>query len=160
MIALTTYVPFYLLTLVITVFIFYLLLYPASFLKHIKKIYTFVLQNKIFTLFLLWMLISISITQMAANFTSYKEQTSLLFLKIANVIKLEKHGFNTSQLLEPIQKFIDTEFWPLLWNSINNIVHIVSRSVLVFIFMLFLLLGKTENQRNGVLKQGEDQIQS
>ena len=115
-----------------------------------------------FLLSIFWLLLSASITQIAANLDSYQEQINQLLLKGANALHLEERGFDTNKLVNPISKYINRDLGGLFLGSINRVVDVVSQGILVFIFVLFLLLGKTKRTKpvGKTWKEGEKQIKS
>ena len=91
----------------------------------------------------LGLLVSASVTQMLVNFDSYQEKVIQLLNKVALSIHLERFGMDPEDLLNPLKENLTKSVGGMVIGIVNTIVKLLSQGILVFLFVCFLLLGKT-----------------
>jgi AI-2 transport protein TqsA len=107
------------------------------------------------TLFLLWLLIWSSVSQMAANADAYEDQLMLLIEDVAEKLPLERFGIQSgepspsleapsgqTQELPPFLAVPSEITRGLLTGVVSSIMSVLSNGLLVVIFMIFMLAGK------------------
>lgn len=97
-------------------------------------------------LFLISLLISSSISQMISNADEYQTKIMQLVDRVTTSPYFEKHGVNIKSLIEPSLKDMAQKVGNTVLGTFNAIIGIFSQSILVFIFVLFLLLGGQQNE--------------
>jgi AI-2 transport protein TqsA len=92
-------------------------------------------------LFVLWLLIWSSVSQMTANAKIYEAQWDNLITNIGDKLPLERVGIQSDEL----QGFLSVPHETtrgLLTKVVSSIMSVLSNGVLVVIFMIFMLAGK------------------
>jgi AI-2 transport protein TqsA len=92
-------------------------------------------------LFLLWLLIWSSVSQMAANADAYEQQMRELVKTTAGKLPLERFGIQPEELPRFLEVPQETTRG-LLTGVVSSIMSVLSNGLLVVIFMIFLLAGK------------------
>ena len=92
-------------------------------------------------LFLLWLLIWSSVSQMAANATAYEEQMLELIETAGDKLPLERFGIQSDELSQFLEVPQETTRG-LLTAVMTSIMSVLSNGLLVVIFMIFMLAGK------------------
>jgi AI-2 transport protein TqsA len=108
-------------------------------------------------------LIQTSVGQLAANATEYQAQLGELLARLAAAAPLERLGIDAGAILDPISQIPVGAIGGMLLGTTNAIVDLLSKSLLVLIFMIYLLIGRetavvTETE-NGVWKDIEGRIE-
>ncbi|MFQ5416222.1 MAG: AI-2E family transporter [Myxococcota bacterium] len=86
-------------------------------------------------------LVTASVGQLAANAGAYQQQAAKLIDLAAASLPLERLGIDPGAVYEPLEQFSSKTLGIVLVGTTNAILDIVSNGVLVFIFLVFLLLG-------------------
>jgi AI-2 transport protein TqsA len=92
-------------------------------------------------LFLLWLLIWSSVSQMAANAATYEAQMRQLIGTAGDKLPLERFGIQSEELPEFLEVPSETTRG-LLTAVVSSIMSVLSNGLLVVIFMIFLLASK------------------
>jgi AI-2 transport protein TqsA len=87
-------------------------------------------------------LIQASVRQLSANATVYQDQLTLLIERSVQMLPFETFGIDPSSLLDSITTVPVTAIGGMLLGTTNAIVDLLSRSLLVLIFMVYLLIGR------------------
>ena len=138
----TVLVPF-----VLAVFLVYCLSPAVDALKkHLRfprpvALITTILLGSL-VLFLVWILIWESVSQMSANASVYEEEFINLQTKIADSLPLEKLGIDPDELSELLRLSRETTTG-LLTGIATAIMSLLSNGLLVIIFMIFILAGSS-----------------
>jgi AI-2 transport protein TqsA len=90
---------------------------------------------------LLAALISASLGQLAANASGYQQQLDQLLRNVVTALPLERFGWSEAELLEPLSTVPVGAVGGMLMGTTNAILDTLSQSVLVLIFMVYLLIG-------------------
>lgn len=88
------------------------------------------------------LLIQTSVAQLAANADAYQEQLTEVFARAAAVVPLERIGIDERRLLDPISQIPVGAIGGMLLGTTNAILDLLSKSTLVLIFMIYLLIGR------------------
>jgi AI-2 transport protein TqsA len=94
-----------------------------------------------FMLFLLWLLIWSSVSQMAANATAYEEQMRELIKTTGDKLPLERFGIQADELPQFLEVPQETTRG-LLTAVVSSIMSVLSNGLLVVIFMIFMLASR------------------
>ena len=87
-------------------------------------------------------LIQTSVAQLAANAGDYQERLSELLARIAAAAPLERLGIDDQALIDPVSQIPVGAIGGMLLGTTNAIVDLLSKSLLVLIFMIYLLIGR------------------
>ncbi len=111
---------------------------------------------------LLWLLVSASVAQMAANSQVYSQQINLLLEKTAQMLPLERFGVKKDDLTQSVIEYAQSSVGTIAKGMIGSIANILSNGMLVGIFMIFMLLGRSPGQRptDSLLSVVESRIKS
>ncbi|MCA9398484.1 MAG: AI-2E family transporter, partial [Candidatus Omnitrophica bacterium] len=109
--------------------------------RFVAIITTFLLGFIILNIF--FVLISASVVQMTSNADTYQEQIIQLIDKVTNSAHFEELGIDANSIVQPFIENVKKGIGGVLVETINAIVKILSKGVLVLIFVLFLLIGRT-----------------
>ena len=102
---------------------------------------TFALGCVILTL--LAVLVSTSVNQISANANMYQTQITQLADQAVNTLPLERFGVHKEQLTQSLLQAPEQFIGSVLSGTVSAIMNVLSNSLLVLIFVLFLLLGKS-----------------
>jgi AI-2 transport protein TqsA len=86
-------------------------------------------------------LISVSVTQLAANATGYQEKATALLQAAMTMLPLGRLGIDESTVMGPLKDFSVGALGNMLLGTTTAILDILSNGFLVLIFLVFLLLG-------------------
>ncbi len=86
-------------------------------------------------------LISASVGQLAQNVDAYQEQLSSLLAELTTKLPLERFGISVDAQLDPLSQIPASAVGRMLLGTTNALVEILSQSLLVLIFVVFLLIG-------------------
>lgn len=89
-----------------------------------------------------WLLIWASVSQMTANAETYNDQFTTLVKNISTRLPLEKFGVDADDLPNIMQVSMNTARG-LAGRLISSIMSVLSNGLLVVIFMIFILAGKS-----------------
>ncbi len=92
-------------------------------------------------LLLLGGLISASVGQLASNAGAYQAQLSQLLATAAENLPLERYGVNADLQLDPLSQIPASAVGNMLLGTTNALLDLLSQSILVLIFVIFLLIG-------------------
>ncbi len=92
-------------------------------------------------LLLLGGLISASVRQLASNAEAYQAQLSQLLANAAEILPLERYGVNAELSLDRLSQIPASAVGNMLLATTNALLDLLSRSILVLIFVVFLLIG-------------------
>lgn len=108
----------------------------------------------------LGMLISVSVTQMIANFDSYQAKIVEMFNRVETSETLKKIGIAPQEIFNPMKENFTKSVGNMVITTVNSIVKILSQGMLVLLFVCFLLLGKTPESKapSEEWKSGEKRI--
>ena len=112
-------------------------------------------------LFLIGLLVSASVSQMAAHAGDYQDQITQLIDQTAAVLPLERFGINAEELTESFLQTAGNSVASFLTGTIGAIMNVLSNGLLVLIFMIFMMLGKaatTELTHHGIRNEVETRI--
>ncbi|MEZ4217171.1 MAG: AI-2E family transporter [Myxococcota bacterium] len=98
-------------------------------------------------------LIQISVRQLTANAPAYEARLTELIARTANALPLERIGLDTSRILDALSSIPVSSIGGMLLGTTNAIVDLLSRSLLVLIFMIYLLIGR-ETRLPGAARRG------
>ena len=102
----------------------------------------FVVTTALTMLFvLLGGLISASVGQLAQNVDAYQEQLGSLLAELTTKLPLERFGVSVEAQLDPLSQIPASAVGNMLLGTTNALVEILSQSILVLIFVVFLLIG-------------------
>lgn len=87
-------------------------------------------------------LIQTSVVQLAANAAEYQMWLGELLARVADAAPLELLGIDSSAMLDPISQIPVSAIGSMLLGTTNAIVDLLSKSLLVLIFMIYLLIGR------------------
>ena len=87
-------------------------------------------------------LVQASVGQLAANSEKYQQQLSALLARVAEAAPLEALGVDAAALLDPVSQIPVGTIGGMLLGTTNAIVDLLSSSLLVLIFMIYLLIGR------------------
>ncbi|MFT5387164.1 MAG: AI-2 transport protein TqsA [Lysobacterales bacterium] len=91
--------------------------------------------------FLIGTVLSVSINQMLSNADSYQTKIIELVEKITIALNLERFGIDSRELIVPTLQNAGKSVGNMVLGTFNTVIGLFSRSILVFIFVLFLLIG-------------------
>ncbi len=95
----------------------------------------------LFFLALLSGLISASVRQLAANATGYQDQLAQLIARATAALPLERFGWTQSDVFSQLSQVPVSAVGAMLVGTTNVILDTLSQSVLVLIFLVYLLIG-------------------
>lgn len=107
------------------------------------------------------LLVSASISELSTNAEDYQIHVKKLMEKITSSLHLERFGLDTQRFTGPMLENLGKNIGNIVSKTINSIVSIFSNAILILIFVLFLLAGKTARQekpKNKVWEKGETKI--
>jgi AI-2 transport protein TqsA len=87
-------------------------------------------------------LIQTSVTQLAANAGDYQARLGQLFARVAAAVPLERIGLDEETIVDPLSRIPASAIGGMLLGTTNAIVDLLSRSLLVLIFMIYLMIGR------------------
>ena len=90
---------------------------------------------------LLASLVSSSLGQLTARADTYQQQVRVLIDRAADALPLEAIGIDTSEEFDPLARIPAGTVRDLLLGTTNALLDLLSKSFLVLIFVIFLLLG-------------------
>jgi len=99
-------------------------------------------------------LIQTSVMQLAANAAEYQVWLGALLARIADAAPLELLGIDSSAMLDSISQIPVSAIGGMLLGTTNAIVDLLSKSLLVLIFMIYLLIGR----ETAVSTSGDDSL--
>ncbi|MDP8266365.1 MAG: AI-2E family transporter [Candidatus Aceula meridiana] len=109
--------------------------------------------------FVFYLLISSSIVQIAPYVDSYDSRIKDVLGKLMTTLPLEKLGIDGQSLLSPIVENATKTAGFVVKSILSVILGILSSTVLVLIFVLFLLLGRpSRSHQNETWQKGEAKI--
>jgi AI-2 transport protein TqsA len=88
-------------------------------------------------------LVSASVSQLAANAGGYQQKAAALLNAVMLRLPLEHFGVDQASIIGPLKKFSVGALGNMLLGTTNAILDILSKGLLVLIFLLFLLLGSS-----------------
>ena len=86
-------------------------------------------------------LISASVGQLASNAEAYQAQLSQLLATAADNLPLERFGVSSDVQLDPLSQIPASAVGNMLLGTTNALLDLLSQSILVLIFVIFLLIG-------------------
>ncbi len=86
-------------------------------------------------------LVTLSVRQLSANVEAYQAQIVKLQLMVTHALPLEDFGLDPESFLNPLKLVSGTTVRAMLMGTTNAILDLLSQGLLVFVFVLFLLLG-------------------
>lgn len=87
-------------------------------------------------------LIQTSVEQLAANAADYQTRLAGLLARVAEAAPLELLGIDAAAFLDPVSQIPVGAIGGMLLGTTNAIVDLLSKSLLVLIFMIYLLIGR------------------
>ena len=109
--------------------------------------------------FVFYLLISSSIVQIIPYMDSYETRIKDVLSKLTTTLPLEQFGIDGESLLSPIVKNATQTVGFVIKGVLAAILGILSSTILVLIFVLFLLLGRPSRaNQNEIWKKGESKI--
>ncbi len=97
---------------------------------------------------LLSMLITTTINEMSTNIGTYKGQIKDLFIKFMEKIPLEWFGIQSEELNQSLSQMLDKNIASVLTSTFGGIMNVISNGMLVLIFMIFMLIGKSSGLKS------------
>lgn len=91
-------------------------------------------------------LVSASVSQLAANAGGYQRKVTLLLNEAMILLPLEHFGIDAATIVDPLKRFSMGTLGNMLLGTTNAILDIISNGMLVLIFLLFLLLGASDQR--------------
>lgn len=88
-------------------------------------------------------LIATSVTNLAADADEYQEQIENLIVETADRLPLERMGFDPDEDFDPLTILPDNFSEDVFRRASGTIIDILSQGILVMLFVIFLLLGRT-----------------
>lgn len=88
-------------------------------------------------------LVSTSVSQLSANAGRYQAQIDQLVRRLAATLPLERLGIDAQTALNPLSKIPVESVGGFFMGITNAILGILSQSLLVMVFLLFMLIGGT-----------------
>lgn len=88
-------------------------------------------------------LVSASVRQLTANAEVYEAQFAKLVLQLTTIIPGDTWVIDRKTLLEPLSEIPMATVGSLLAQTANAVISILSRSLLVLVFVLYLVIGGT-----------------
>ncbi len=111
-------------------------------------------------LLLLGGLISASVRQLASNSEAYQAQLSQLLASAAENLPLERYGVSAELSLDRLSQIPASAVGNMLLGTTNALLDLLSKSILVLIFVIFLLIGSGGREPlTGVWNEIESNIQ-
>jgi len=86
-------------------------------------------------------LVSISVTQLAANAAGYQQKATALLRSGLELLPLDRFGVEETSVMTPLREFSVGALGGMLLGTTTAILDFLSNGFLVLIFLLFLLLG-------------------
>lgn len=90
---------------------------------------------------LLASLVTSSLGQLTARADTYQQQVRVLIDRAVDVLPLEVVGIDTEQGFDPLAKIPSSAVGSVLLATTNALLDLLSKSLLVLIFVIFMLLG-------------------
>lgn len=87
-------------------------------------------------------LIQLSVRQLTSNAGAYEARLAELITRVASALPLERLGIDTARILDELSSIPVSSIGGMLLGTTNAIVDLLSRSLLVLIFMIYLLIGR------------------
>ena len=94
-------------------------------------------------------LISTSLRQLAANSAGYQQQVELLLTRAAHALPLELLGWSEQQVLDPLKSIPVGAVGRMLRGTTTAILDAISQSLLVLVFMVYLMIGSAGGEGGG-----------
>lgn len=108
-------------------------------------------------------LIQASVRELTANAAAYQERLAELITRAANLLPFETLGIDRPQLLDTISTIPVSAIGGMLLGTTNAIVDLLSSSLLVLIFMIYLLIGRetrdVKSDESGIWVEIETRIE-
>jgi len=106
-----------------------------------------------------FLLVTASVNQMTANVDSYQAKFDQLINRAISFITINQFGIDIKSMIKPAMEKVSQGLGGTFVFVINSIVKILSQGILVLIFVIFLLLGKTKAKvSNSVWVESESRI--
>ena len=96
-------------------------------------------------------LITASLTQLAANAGAYQQQITLLLQRASVALPLEELGVDPEKFVNPLSLIPATTVGEMLVNLSSNLLDLVSKGLLVLVFLVFLLSGGSSGAPRGAV---------
>lgn len=112
-------------------------------------------------IFLLWMTTSASVTQMAANQEAYRANFAKLLDEIEELLPVEVFHERARELFDAPEETLVQAVRNILSTTAGSILEVLSKGVLVLVFLLFLVMGqgrREERSSDSFLATAETQI--
>ena len=97
-------------------------------------------------LFLVALLISGALGQVAANSDEYLDQISRWFHQVTSSARMQWFGLDTEELSAKLFEIAGNTAKTILAATVSSIMTVVSNGLLVVIFMIFMITGKTRHR--------------
>ena len=147
--------------------LFFFLIFQAMIDLHIKylkipvpaAVVSTIIISSLF-LFLVVILISSSVSQMAANTSSYQAKIKQLLNSPAASFLNERWNIDINQMAREWIDGLGKEAAKLIGATANAVLGVVSQGVVVFIFFLFMILDSTKSgkKHGAIWKKSEEKI--
>ncbi|HUW82395.1 MAG TPA: AI-2E family transporter [Phycisphaerae bacterium] len=92
---------------------------------------------------LLSLLVSTSISQLAANSDRYQAQIEQLLQRITAALPLDRLNIDPEAVTRPLSRLPEGSIGTTLMGALSAVVDIASKGLLVLVFLFFLLMGRT-----------------
>ena len=110
-------------------------------------------------IFLLYLLLSASVSQILPRIDDYQIRIKDVLSKLSDSLPLERFGINQASLLSPVIQNSAKTAGILIKGTLAAVVGLLSSTVLVLIFVLFLFLGRPPKaSQNKTWRKGEEKI--
>ncbi len=96
-------------------------------------------------------LITASLTQLAANAGAYQQQITLLLQRASVALPLEELGVDPEKFVNPLSLIPATTVGEMLVNLSSTLLDLVSKGLLVLVFLIFLLSGGSSGAPRGAV---------
>ena len=115
----------------------------------------------IIILILMGLLVTSSVEEMVNNADTYQAKVTKVLNKVTETSRQEIFGVNIKAALKPFLDNLGNRVGTILVSTVNAILSILKQSVLVFIFILFLLVGsqKQKPSTNPDILEGQRRIE-
>ena len=87
-------------------------------------------------------LVQTSLAQLTLNASEYQANVSEMLARAAQTLPLERFGIDEASILDPVKQIPVGAIGGMLLGTTNAIVELLSQSLLVLIFMVYLLIGR------------------